>query len=68
MSFRYGPIMSNIGTSAYQLARCFAKLLSALAGSEYTMDSTKSLINIMKNDKICKDYVLVLCDAISLTR
>ena len=57
MSFRYGPIMSNIGTSAYQLA-----------GSEYTMDSTKSLINIMKNDKICKDYVLVLFDAISLTR
>ena len=37
------PIISNIDTATYRLAKHLAKLLSPLITSEYTVKSTKSL-------------------------
>ena len=37
------PIISNIGTASYQLTQYLAKLLSPLAQSNYTINSTKDL-------------------------
>ena len=39
------PIMSNIGTVLYQLAKYLAKLLSPLSKSEYTVDNNVEFIN-----------------------
>ena len=38
------PIISNIGTTTYQLAEYLAKLLSPLSQSQYTGKSTKNFI------------------------
>ena len=46
------PIISNIGTPTYQLAKYLAKHLSPLANSEYTVTSTKDFIGKIKNVKV----------------
>ena len=46
------PIISNIGTPSYQLAKYLAKLLFPLAQSNYTINSTKDLMIKIKNKKI----------------
>ena len=38
------PMVSNIGTATYNLARHLRKLLSPLRKSKYTIDSTKHLM------------------------
>ena len=43
------PIISNVGTASYQLAKCPAKLLSPLRKSQYTVNSTKEFIDIITN-------------------
>ena len=35
------PIISNVGTASYQLAKYLVKLLSPLSRSQYTVNSTK---------------------------
>ena len=43
------PIVSNMGTATYQLAKYLAKLLSPLSQSQYTVKSTKDLIQKIHN-------------------
>ena len=42
------PIVSNIGTSTYQLSKYLSKLLYPLSKSEYTVNSTKHFINLIR--------------------
>ena len=45
------PIVSNIGTTPYQLAKCLAKLLSPLNQSQYIFKSKK---RFHRKNKKCK--------------
>ena len=56
------PIISNIGTASYQLAKYLAKLLSPLAQSNYTINSTKDLMIKIKHEKIPENYEMVSFD------
>ena len=56
------PIISNIGTPTYQLAKYIAKLLSPLANSEYTVTSTKDFIEKIKNVKVPDGHQLISFD------
>ena len=42
------PIISNLGTASYQLAKNLAKLLKPLTQSEYTLNSTVDFIHKIK--------------------
>ena len=46
------PIVLNIGTGSYQLAKYLAQLLSTLTQSRYTVNSTKDLIVKIKNEEV----------------
>ena len=56
------PIISNIGTPTYQLA----KILSPLANSEYIVTSTKDFIEKIKNVKVPDGHQLISFDVKSL--
>ena len=60
------PIVSNIGTATYELAKNLAKLLSPLSHSEYTIKSTKNFIENIKNRKIPRNYEMISFDVKSL--
>ena len=60
------PIVSNIGTASYQLAKYLAKLLSPLAQCNYIINSTKELMIKIKNEKIPENYEMVSFDVKSL--
>ena len=60
------PIISKIGTANYQLVQYLAKLLSPLAQSNYTTNSTKGLMIKIKNEKIPECYEVVSFDVTSL--
>ena len=60
------PIISNIGTPTYQLAKYLAKHLSPLANSEYTVTSTKDFIEKIKNVKVPNGHQLISFDVKSL--
>ena len=60
------PIISNIGTANYQLVQYLAKLLSPLAQSNYTINSTKDLMIKIKNEKTPENYEMVSFDITSL--
>ena len=60
------PIISNIGTPTYQLAKYLAKLLLPLANPEYTVTSTKDFIEKIKNVKVPDGHQLVSFDVKSL--
>ena len=49
------PIISNIDTATYRLAKHLAKLLSPLSTSEYTLKSTKDFIEKLKTVKVLRD-------------
>ena len=57
------PIISNIGTATYDLAKY---LLSPLSKSSYTVLSTDELVNILKNENVPHDCDLVSFDVTSL--
>ena len=42
------PIVSNIGTASYYLAKHLAKILGPLSKSEYTVQNTKDFVNFIK--------------------
>ena len=46
------PIVSNINTSTSELTEYMAKLLSPLSRSQYTVNSTKHFIKLIKHEKI----------------
>ena len=60
------PIISNIGSPTYQLAKYLEKLLSPLANSEYTVTSTKDFIEEIKNVKVPDGHQLISFDVKSL--
>ena len=60
------PIISTIYTASYQLVKYLAKLLSPLAQSNYTINSTKDLMIKIKNEKIPENYEMVSFDVKSL--
>ena len=60
------PIVSNIGTANYHLAKYLAKVLSPLAHSEYTIRSTIDLMNKVKNERIPQAFSMVSFDVKSL--
>ena len=53
------PIVSNVNTPTYQLAKYLAKLLSPLSQSDYTVNSTKHFIEQIKYDKIPEGYQMM---------
>ena len=52
-------IISNIDTASYQQAKYLAKLLSPLAQSNFTINSTKDLMIKIKNENIPENYEIV---------
>ena len=56
------PIISNIGTASYQLAKYLAKLLSPLSTSEYTVANNTEFINHVKRMNIPKDHSFISFD------
>ena len=60
------PIISNINTASYQLAKYLAKLLSPLSMSEYTVKSTSDFITHIKGQNIPNNYKLISFDVTSL--
>ena len=60
------PIVSNIGTATYQLAKYLAKLLSPLSQSQYTVKSTKDLIQKIHNVNVPDGFNMISFDVKSL--
>ena len=60
------PIISNIGTATYHLAKFLAQLLKPLGESEYTIKSTKDFVKKVKKEKIPPTFQMVSFDVVSL--
>ena len=60
------PIISNINTASYQLAKYLAKLLSPLSTSEYTVNSTNEFLAHINRQNIPNNFKLVSFDVTSL--
>ena len=60
------PIISNIGTATYKLAKYLARILKPLGQSQYTIKNSKSLIKTLKKQKIPPEYQMVSFDVVSL--
>ena len=59
----FRPIIPNIGTASYQLAKYLAKLLSPLSiQSEYTVANDTEFINHVKRMNIPKDHSFISFD------
>ena len=60
------PIISNIGTATYQIAKHLASLLSPLSKSDFTVSSTNEIVETLKQTKVPDDCELVSFDVASL--
>ena len=60
------PIISNIGTSSYNLAKYLAKLLSPLGKSEYTVQSTNEFVTYIRNQQVPEGHKLISFDVSAL--
>ena len=60
------PIVSNIGTATYHLAKHLSEVLSPSRNSEYTIKNTKDFLVQLKKEKIPKDHQMVSFDVKSL--
>ena len=60
------PIVSNIGTASYQLAKYLAQLLRPLSISSYTVSNSKEFISCFKNEIQPINYKLISFDVVSL--
>ena len=60
------PVISNIGTTTYQISKHLAGLLAPLTKSKHNIDSTKDFINKLKQMKIDNGYRMVSLDVVSL--
>ena len=56
------PIVSNIKTATYQLAKHISKVLSPLRESEHKIKRTKDFIQQIKKELIPVGYEMVLLD------
>ena len=59
-------IISNIGTTSYQLAKYLPKLLSPLSKSEYTVDNNVEFIYNIKSEKVPTGHSFISFDVKSL--
>ena len=57
------PIISNLNTATYHLAKHLVKLLSPLSTSEYTVSISKEFMTTIKNVKLQLgySYTFILC-------
>ena len=60
------PIVLNIGTASYYLAKHLAKILAPLSKSECTVQNTKDFVNFIKPQKILSNNHLISFDVVSL--
>ena len=60
------PVISNIGTTTYQISKHLANLLAPLTKSEQNIESTQDFINKLKGLKIENGYKMVSLDVVSL--
>ena len=60
------PIVSNLNTATYQLAKHLSKILSPLRESEYTIKSTRHFMEIIKHKKVPEGFQMVSFDVKSL--
>ena len=56
------PIISNLNTATYRLARYLTKILSPLSPSQYTVASSNKFVNVIKQQVIPSSYKLVSFD------
>ena len=49
---RLRPIVSNIGTATYEVAKCLASLLASLSKSEFTINNTKEFFKYIQKQKV----------------
>ena len=56
------PIVSNLNTATYQLAKHLSKVLSPLRESEYTIKSTGHFVEIIRHKKVPKGLQMVSFD------
>ena len=56
----FRPIVSNIGTASYEIAKHLVQLLSPLVKSEFTVSSTNKLLNILEKQVVPEDCELLL--------
>ena len=60
------PIISNLNTATYQLARYLTKISSPLSRSQYTVEGSNKLVNVIKQQVIPSGYKVVSFDVKSL--
>ena len=60
------PIISNIGTATYDLAKYLAQLLKLLSGSQYTIKNSKTFTKRLQKMRIPPGYKMVSFDVVSL--
>lgn len=60
------PIISNVGTASYNLAKHLAKLLSPLGKSEYTIESTKDFVSQLKKQRKPRHHKMISFDVSAL--
>ena len=56
------PIISNLNTATYHLAKYLAKLSSPLSTSEYTVSSSKEFMTTIKNVQVPSGFHMVSFD------
>ena len=56
------PIISNIGTATYELAKYLSKILEPLGKNNFTIKNSFDLINRLKEETIPEGYVMVSFD------
>ena len=60
------PIISNIGTATHKTAQYLSKLLSPLAKSRYTIDSSKQFVGQIKEIVLPDHFEMISFDVVSL--
>ena len=60
------PVISNIGTATYELSRYLAGILKPLTRSEYSVESSKDFVDMLKNKSLPPGFSLVSFDVVSL--
>ena len=60
------PVISNIGTSTYQISKYMASLLAPLTKSKQNIESTQDFINKLRTLRIPEGYKMVSLDVVSL--
>ena len=60
------PIISDIGTTTFEIAKYFNKLLTPLSKSDYNILNTEGLVTRLREEKIPSGYKMISIDVESL--